>query len=45
MSDSNLYAFLENPESRWRKFIYKQKWKYQNSLFPEIQERGLDFEN
>jgi hypothetical protein len=34
----NLYAFLEDPETSWRELIYKQKWKYQNSLFPEMQE-------
>jgi transposase len=37
MSYINLYAFWEDPESSWREPIYKQKWKYQNSLFPEMQ--------
>lgn len=37
MSYINIYAFLENPEKSWLVQITKDKFKYQNSLFPEIQ--------
>ncbi|NDV96933.1 IS4 family transposase [Dysgonomonas sp. 521] len=37
MSYINIYSFLEDPEGSWRCIINKQKMKYQNSLFPEIQ--------
>ena len=42
MSYINIYNFLENPEGAWRSIINKQKMKYQNSLFPEMQ--GACFE-
>jgi transposase len=37
MSYINIYSFLEDPEGSWRNIIGKQKEKYQNSLFPEMQ--------
>ena len=37
MSYINIYSFLEDPEGSWRDIINKQKTKYQNSLFPEMQ--------
>lgn len=33
----NIYNFLEDPEKAWRQIISKNKSKYQNSLFPEMQ--------
>jgi hypothetical protein len=33
----NIYRFLEDPEKAWLKILYKNKEKYQNSLFPEMQ--------
>jgi len=37
MNYINIYAFLENPEKSWREVINEKKWKYQNSLFPEME--------
>lgn len=37
MNYINIYAFLENPEKSWREVINKNKLKYQNSLFPEME--------
>jgi hypothetical protein len=37
MSYINIYSFLEDPEGSWRSIVSKQKEKYQNSLFPEMQ--------
>jgi hypothetical protein len=37
MSYINIYNFLEDPEGAWQAIINKQKAKYQNSLFPEMQ--------
>jgi len=36
MNYINIYAFLENPEKSWLILIKEDKYKYQNSLFPEI---------
>jgi hypothetical protein len=36
MNYINIYAFLENPEKSWLLQIKNDKYKYQNSLFPEI---------
>ncbi|MBK3520062.1 IS4 family transposase, partial [Carboxylicivirga marina] len=36
MNYINIYAFLENPEKSWLLQIKEDKYKYQNSLFPEI---------
>jgi len=36
MNYINIYAFLENPEKSWLIQIKNDKYKYQNSLFPEI---------
>jgi len=33
----NIYRFLEDPEKAWLELLYKNKEKYQNSLFPEMQ--------
>lgn len=37
MNYINIYAFLENPEKSWREVINKNKLKYQNSLFPQME--------
>ena len=37
MNYINIYAFLENPEKSWITVIQQNKWKYQNSLFPNIE--------
>ncbi len=36
MNYINIYAFLENPEKSWLLIIKQDKYKYQNSLFPNI---------
>jgi hypothetical protein len=37
MNYINIYHFLEDPEGSWRQIVKKNKKKYENSLFPEIQ--------
>ncbi|AHW59997.1 transposase [Draconibacterium orientale] len=37
MNYINIYAFLENPEKSWLILIKQDKYKYQHSLFPEVQ--------
>lgn len=34
MNYIDIYAFLENPEKSWIAVIKQDKWKYENSLFP-----------
>ncbi len=36
MNYINIYAFLENPEKSWLLLIKEDKYKYQNSLFPQM---------
>lgn len=36
MNYINIYAFLENPEKSWLLIIKQDKYKYKNSLFPNI---------
>lgn len=36
MNYINIYAFLEDPEKCWLVQIQNEKYKYQNSLFPDI---------
>jgi hypothetical protein len=36
MNYINIYAFLEDPEKCWLIQIQNEKYKYQNSLFPDI---------
>ena len=35
MNYINIYYFLEDPEGSWREIVKENKWKYQNSLFPD----------
>ena len=35
MNYINIYYFLEDPEGSWREIVKENKWKYQNSLFPQ----------
>ena len=37
MNYINIYSFLENPEKSWLILIKQDKYKYQDSLFPEVQ--------
>jgi len=37
MSYIDIYKFLEDPEKAWNDIINKNRLKYQNSLFPELQ--------
>jgi hypothetical protein len=41
MNYINIYGFLEDPEGSWREIIKENKMKYQNSLFPEMEEASF----
>lgn len=37
MNYINVYGFLEDPEGSWREIVNKNRSRYQNSLFPEME--------